>query len=83
MSTNEISRAEAIAYAVLELGLEYDNFQCISAEKHDGLYELVIRTICMEYTAYVDAKDGSVPGIISEPHINLESAYVVENRIAA
>lgn len=83
MTTNEISRAEAIAYAVLELGLEYDKFQCISAEKNDGMCEIVIRTICMEYTAFVDAKDGSVPGIISEPHINLEAVYSGDYKIAA
>lgn len=78
-----ISAAAAEAYAAREAGLTEGQYRTVHIVKRAGLYELILRTVVMEYTVYVDARTGWVPGIMGEPKTDFADLYQPEEYCAA
>ncbi len=68
MNTNEhLTRKQALRAAYLSAGIENDGPVCLAGRYDGGFYHFVVRTLFLRYEFYVDAANGEVPGISTEP----------------
>ncbi len=67
MNMNRITDSQALSIAIRYAGMENDEYRCLSSRYDRGFFHLVVRTPYLRYEFYVDALDGDVVGISTEP----------------
>lgn len=68
MNTNKnLTPEQAMRFALVYAELENDGPVCLSGRYAEGLYHFVFRTLCLRYEFYVDAANGEVLGVGTEP----------------
>ena len=67
INMNRITDSQALRIAVRAAGLENDEYRCLSSRYDGDLCHLIVRTPYLRYEFYVDALDGEVVGISTEP----------------
>lgn len=78
-SFGNLTSKQALYNALAYAGIENGEYSCRSALLEDGLYHFVVRTNFMNYEFYVDAVNGEVLGISTEPLIYREALCVCES----
>ena len=74
MNANDHLTPKQDMQAVLAFAnIENDEPVCQTIRYDEGLYYLVLRTLCLRYEFYVDAANGEVLGISTEPLPYMES----------
>ena len=64
---NDLTQEQAMRHALIFADIEDDEPACMSSRYEEGLYHFVLNTPYMKYEFYVDAADGEVMGIGTEP----------------
>ena len=66
-SNKTLTPEQALRFAIVSANIENDAPVCLSGHCAEGLYHFVLRTLCLRYEFYVDASNGEVLGIATEP----------------
>ncbi len=68
MITNgHLTPEQAMQFALTSANIENDEPVCQTSRYDEGLYHFVLQTLCLRYEFYVDAANGEVLGISTEP----------------
>lgn len=62
-----LTAEQALNHALIYARIENEEPRCLFSRRRDGLYQFIVRTVCLKYEFYVDAEDGTVLGIDTEP----------------
>ena len=63
----KLTAEQALGCALIYARIEKEEPRCLFSHYKDSLYQFVVRTVCLQYEFYVDAVDGTVWGINTEP----------------
>lgn len=69
---------QALRRALVYARIENEDPRCLFSSGRDGLYHFVVTTVCLKYEFYVDAGDGTVLGIDTEPLLYPEALLFSE-----
>lgn len=67
MNMNRMTDRQALTIAVTYAGIENDEYRCLSSHDDNGFFHMVVCTPYLRYEFYVDADEGRVAGISTEP----------------
>ena len=68
MNTNKnLTPEQAMQFARSFANIDNDEFVCLTSRYAEGLYHFVLCTLCLQYEFYVDAANGEVLGVDTEP----------------
>ena len=65
--TIKLTQDEALRCAIIYTNIGNDEPVCISGNLADGLFHFIVTTLYLRYEFYVDAGNGEVLGISTEP----------------
>ena len=80
-TSSNLTPEQALQFALACTDLENDEFCCLSSRYSRGLYSFVLCTLCLRYEFYVDASNGEVLGINTEPFSSMEAMNILETKI--
>ena len=66
-TTHFITKEQALNIALTYAGIENNDFLCLGNICRGGFYQIAVRTPYLKYEFYVDAVNGEVAGIDTEP----------------
>ncbi len=73
-----LTTEQAMGRALIYTRIENDDPCCLFSSCRDGLYHFVVATAYLKYEFYVDAEDGTVLGIDTEPLLYPEAMLFCE-----
>ena len=79
-TSSNLKPEQALQLALACTDLNNDEFCCLSSRYSQGLYNFVLRTLCLRYEFYVDASNGEVLGINTEPFSSMEAMNMLEGK---
>lgn len=79
-TSSNLKPEQALQFALACVNLSNDEFCCLSSRYNQGLYNFVLRTLCLRYEFYVDASNGEVLGINTEPFSSMEALYMLGDK---
>ena len=79
-TSSNLTPEQALQFALACTDLENDEFCCLSSRYSRGLYSFVLSTLCLRYEFYVDASNGEVLGINTEPFSSMEAMNMLEGK---
>ena len=79
-TSSNLMPEQALQFALACVNLSNDEFCCLSSQYNQGLYNFVLRTLCLRYEFYVDASNGEVLGINTEPFPSMEAVNMLEGK---
>lgn len=62
-----LTAGQALDCALLYAKIENEDPRCLFSHSREGLYHFIVRTAYLKYEFYVEAGDGTVLGIDTEP----------------
>ena len=68
----QMTQNQALKCAIAYVEIKNDEPVCTSSSFADGLYHFIVTTLYLRYEFYVDAMNGEVLGISTEPLLDLE-----------
>ena len=66
-NTIKLTQDQALQCAIIYANIRNDEPVCISGNLADGLFHFIVTTLYLRYEFYVDAGNGEVLGISTEP----------------
>lgn len=79
-TSSNLKPEQALQLALACTDLNNDEFCCLSSRYNQGLYNFVLRTLRLRYEFYVDASNGEVLGINTEPFSSMEALYMLGDK---
>ena len=79
-TSSNLKPEQALQLALACVNLSNDEFCCLSSQYNQGLYNFVLRTLCLRYEFYVDAAKGEVLGINTEPFSSMEAMNMLGDK---
>ncbi len=66
-TTHFITKEQALNIALTYAGIENNDFRCLGNSYCGGFYQIAVRTPYLKYEFFVDAVNGEVAGIDTQP----------------
>ena len=73
-----LTAGQALDCALLYAKIENEDPRCLFSHSREGLYHFIVRTAYLKYEFYVEAGDGTVLGIDTEPLLYPEALLFCE-----
>lgn len=81
MNTNrKLTPTQALQFALIYADIDRDELCRLSSRYDEGLYNFVVCTPCLKYEFYVDAANGEVVGINTEPLLCMETLNMLNGK---